>query len=145
MPTKFKNQKCEYDGMLFDSKFERDVYITLRQDDTIERVFCQVPFYLMPPVVVAYKRDGEKKRKKTVSQRLYKMDFVVLTTSGEWHAIEAKGIATDVWTLKRDLLIWQYLTCLKTWGLPTDIAPLRFLSQYTVIYQAKAREDFRAL
>ena len=139
MATKFKNKALTVGGETFDSNFEYNVYLSLLNDYAI--IYRQIPFYLMPPIVVGYHQDGEKPRKKVISQRKYIMDFVGVTANGLYVAIEAKGIATDVWTLKRDMLIWQYIVDRKTFQMPSGAQVT--LDEYQVIYQDKAQETFR--
>ena len=51
MKPKYRNQKCSFDGMTFDSKHERDRYcelLILQKAGKISDLRCQVPFRLVP-------------------------------------------------------------------------------------------------
>lgn len=136
-PNNRHGVKCYADGIEFASKFERDVYWQLSNEPDITHLYCQVPFEINSLCQVRLNN-----RKKTIGRRVYIMDFLALTTDGEWHAIEAKGVATATWSLKRDLFILQYIANrnqARFAGLVFEIA------QYSVIYQARKREDYRPL
>ena len=90
---KFNARKTEFNGRKFDSKHEASVAFELeaqKRAGEIRGYRCQVPFDL--------KVAGHKICTHVV-------DFVVTLNDGSQKILEAKGFATDVWRIKRNLFI----------------------------------------
>ena len=98
---KYKNVKCEYKGIKFDSLHERNHYMYLEQlqkDGKIYDLQCQVKFELQP----AFTFNGKKIRAVT-----YTADFTYYTPDGQIHIVDAKGMKTDVYKLKKKLMQYK--------------------------------------
>ena len=98
---KYKNVKCEYKGIKFDSIKERNYYIYLEQlqrDGKIHDLQCQVKFKLQPAFIF----KGKKIRAVT-----YTADFTYYTQDGQFHIVDTKGMKTDVYKLKKKLMMYQ--------------------------------------
>lgn len=96
---KYRNTKCEHDGIKFDSLKERAHWFRL-----VERLaageICdlelQVPFVIAEATVIA----GKKKR-----ARRYIADFVYFVTATGEHVVEdVKGMKTAMYEFKRHLM-----------------------------------------
>ena len=91
---KYKNVKTTLDGITFDSKKESARYAELRllaRSGLIQNLRLQVPYELIP------KQQGERAVK-------YIADFVY--TEGDETVVEdVKGIKTDVYRLKKKLML----------------------------------------
>ena len=91
---KYKNVKTTIDGITFDSKKESARYAELKllaRSGLIQNLRLQVPFELIP------KQDGERAVK-------YIADFVY-TENGETVVEDVKGVRTDVYRLKKKLML----------------------------------------
>ena len=92
--SKYKNVKTTIDGITFDSKKESARYAELKllaRSGLIQNLRLQVPFELIP------KQQGERAVK-------YIADFVY--TEGDETVVEdVKGIKTDVYRLKKKLML----------------------------------------
>ena len=92
--SKYKNVKTTLDGITFDSKKESARYAELRllaRSGLIQNLRLQVPYELIP------KQQGERAVK-------YIADFVY--TEGDETVVEdVKGIKTDVYRLKKKLML----------------------------------------
>ena len=92
--SKYKNVKTTIDGITFDSKKEATRYAELKllaRSGLIQNLRLQVPFELIP------KQDGERAVK-------YITDFVY-TENGETVVEDVKGIKTDVYKIKKKLML----------------------------------------
>lgn len=84
--AKYRNQKCELAGQVFDSRLERDVYRELSAAvlaGMLRGVARQVSFQL----------PGTRRR--------IRIDFMVTELDGRIRFVDAKGIETPAWSLKR--------------------------------------------
>ena len=91
---KYKNVKTVLDGITFDSKKEATRYAELKllaKSGLIQNLRLQVPFELIP------KQQGERAVK-------YIADFVY-TENGETVVEDVKGIKTDVYKIKKKLML----------------------------------------
>lgn len=100
--SKFKNRKTELDGILFDSKKEALRYADLKLLQNVGKITGlerQKVFELIP----AQKQNG-----KTIERACtYKADFVYW--ENERLVVEdVKGIKTDVYKIKRKLMLFRY-------------------------------------
>jgi len=101
--SKYQNKKIEVDGILFDSKKEAKVYgdlLLLKNQREIKDFQRQVVFELIPS---QYETINGKNKcvEKAVT---YRADFVVEHTDGETTVIDAKGMRTPLYVIKRKLM-----------------------------------------
>ena len=99
---KYKNKKCEYNGMTFDSMKERNYYIRLeylQKANEISDLHRQVEFVLI---------ETFKLGEKTYRKMKYIADFVYKDKNGKYHVIDAKGFRTKEYQLKKKLMAWKY-------------------------------------
>ncbi len=91
-PSKYRNKKTSLDGTLYDSGHEAqraaELQLMIKARQAI-KVFEQVPFPLP-------------------GGREYWADFVILWPDGRWTVEDAKGVRTDVYKIKRDLMRETY-------------------------------------
>lgn len=100
--SKYRNRKVVVDGIEFASKMEADYYCELRMKEMageVADIACQVPFVLQNGFSLP---DGKKVRKIT-----YIADFVVTYTDGHKEVVDVKGYKTEVYKLKKKLLLNQ--------------------------------------
>jgi hypothetical protein len=97
-PAKYRNTKCEQDGIKFDSQRERARWFELVQMQVrgeISDLQLQVPFVIAGPCVVAGKKRQARK---------YVADFVYVTAAGEKVVEDVKGMLTPMYQFKRHLM-----------------------------------------
>ncbi len=109
--NKYGNKKTEVDGILFDSKREALRWIELKYMERaglIKNLKRQVKFCLIPTI----EGEGRKVRQRAV---YYVADFEYWEKAGEKagdrdifkHVVEdAKGVRTDVYKIKKKLMLW---------------------------------------
>lgn len=100
--NKYRNKKCEYKGMTFDSIKERNYYIKLeylQKIGQISELKRQVEFTLI---------ETFKLEDKTYRKTKYIADFTYKDKNGKYHVVDTKGIKTDVYLLKKKLMAWKY-------------------------------------
>lgn len=100
--NKYHNNKCEADGIVFDSVLEKNYYCELkmrRMAGEIKDFELQVPFILQP----SFKRNG-----KTERAIKYIADFVVHYPDGHKQVVDTKGMRTEMFKLKRKMLLYKY-------------------------------------
>ena len=120
--SKYGNTKCQYMGIVFDSKHEmeryRDLYMMQRAGE-ITDLRTQVPYLLIPPqfddavaVELADLPAGEKKKKKKpqLLERKceYIADFVYRDSDGRLVVEDAKGVRTKEYLIKRKLMLYMH-------------------------------------
>ena len=96
--SKYGNRKVTYYGMTFDSKKEGERYLFLRSEQLAGRISdlrCQIPFEVIPKI-------GKERATKYIA------DFVYKDADGNTVVEDAKGYRTEVYRLKRKLMLWQY-------------------------------------
>ncbi len=97
--SKYRNQKTQINGITFDSKHEAQRYaelLLLQRAGEIQGLNRQVRFELIP------KQEGER-------ACYYVADFVYnVTATGEMVVEDAKGVKTDVYKIKRKLMLWVH-------------------------------------
>lgn len=99
---KYHAKKKEIDGLLFDSKKEADFYCELKMRKMVGEIKgfeLQVPFELQP----SFKHNG-----KTVRNIKYIADFVITYPDGKQVVVDVKGFKTDIYRLKKKLLLYRY-------------------------------------
>lgn len=104
MVSKYGNRKTWLDGILFDSRREagRWAELTLMQRaGEISELRRQVRFCLIPAIL----NDNGKTRQRAV---FYVADFVYRTRDGALVAEDAKGVRTDVYKIKKKLMLWRH-------------------------------------
>ncbi len=95
--SKYRNERCEHDGIKFDSKRERSRWFDLARQQSaglISDLALQVPFILADPVVI-----GGRKRPAL----RYVADFVY-TRDGKIVVEDVKGRITEGYRIKRHLM-----------------------------------------
>lgn len=99
---KYGNHRVNIEGMRFDSEAEFRRWNELRTMELcgeIKDLRRQVPFELIPNVK---KKDGHIVRKV-----VYFADFVY-KENGETVVEDVKGAVTDVYKIKKKLMLWRY-------------------------------------
>jgi hypothetical protein len=101
--SKYKNKKCIYNGIKFDSKKEMAYYIKLKmleEKGKIKKLELQKTYELQP----SFKVNDKTYRKIT-----YKADFSYITTEDDkLHIVDTKGFRTEVYKLKRKMFAYKY-------------------------------------
>ena len=92
---KYGNKAMEVGGHKFDSRKEARFFLQLQQDPTVKSIQTQVVFELIP------KQKGERACS-------YKADFVVEYHDGRTVVYDVKGMKTDVYRIKRKLMLWVH-------------------------------------
>lgn len=108
MNNKYKNNKVEYDGIIFDSKKEAQRYAELKlleRVGKIKNLKRQVPFTLIPKIL---DQNGK------VIQRAckYYADFVY-QLNGKLVVEDVKGVRTQVYKIKKKLMLYQHNIIIK--------------------------------
>ena len=104
--SKYRNEKTELDGIVFDSKREAQRYAELKQMERagiIHDLKRQERYELIPSI-----RENGKVVQRAVS---YIADFTYLDNDGTgWRKVveDSKGMRTDVYRLKKKLMRWRY-------------------------------------
>lgn len=107
--NKYRNKKCEVDGMVFDSKKEMQRYLELKALEkarVISGLKCQVEFLLIPeqrePDTIG-PRGGVHKGKLIERKVSYIADFVYVRDN-KLIVEDVKGIRVKEYILKRKLM-----------------------------------------
>jgi hypothetical protein len=103
MWNKYGAKKVVLDGIRFDSKKEAGMYQKLKlleMAGAISDLKLQVPFELIP---VQKDRQGKVIERKVT----YKADFTYWE-DGQYVVVDAKGVRTKEYILKRKLLLFRY-------------------------------------
>ena len=101
--SKFNAVKTEINGIKFDSKKEANYYLTLlalKEQGEIDNIKMQVEYLLQPSFT---RENGEK-----VKNIKYYADFVVMYKNGTVEVIDVKGLRTDVYKMKKKMLLDRY-------------------------------------
>lgn len=100
--NKLGNKKVEYDGVVFDSKMERDYYVYLRRLQDAGQI---IAIELQPTVELQpkFERGGKKYRAIT-----YKPDFHIHWADGRVEYVDVKGISTQQGELRRKMYLYRY-------------------------------------
>ena len=101
--NKYGNHKCQYKGIIFDSKKECEYFIyleSLEAQGEISELQRQVRFELQP----AFKHNG-----KTIRSINYVADFTFKDKDGQLHIVDTKGIKTEVYKLKKKMMQFKGL------------------------------------
>ncbi len=101
-PSKYHNKKTIVNGIIFDSKFEAEIYLqllALQNNGEISELKCQVSYQVHPKFT---DQSGVKHRAIK-----YIADFVFIE-NGRTVAVDAKGFKTAVFRLKEKLFRFCY-------------------------------------
>lgn len=109
-PSKYRNEKTEVDGIVFDSRKEANRYRELKlleKAGEISDLRLQVKFELVPAI---YEYGVCIPRAVCVQKAVtYIADFVYRDKmTGEEIVEDVKGMKTEVYKLKKKLLRWRY-------------------------------------
>ncbi len=125
-------RKTMYQGILFDSKLERDRYIYLLQkvkDGAISHLQIQKPFELIPTQERNDNIVPSISKTNNIRKTQYIADFTYLRTKDQkWIINDVKGRTMDVYKLKLKLIILNYCSG-KGW-------------QFLETYKDKKRNNF---
>ena len=101
--SKYKNDRTEIDGFKFDSKKEAEYYLILKDREKygeIRYLRLQYPVEIQPAFT---DKQGNKIRAIT-----YKADFYFYDVKLKaWRIIDVKGFKTEVYKLKKKLLLYK--------------------------------------
>ena len=100
MPNKLKNEKVVYNGIVFDSKAERDYYIyllSIKDKEGIVNIVLQPKLELLPK----FERFSIKYRAIT-----YSPDFLIEYDNGNKVYIDVKGFSTQQGIMRRKLFAY---------------------------------------
>lgn len=101
--SKFRAEKTEVDGIVFDSKLESRFYLHLKELTELGEV---LEFSLQPEFIL---QDKFKREGKTVQPIKYKSDFWVKWKDGREEIIDTKGTMLTVeFKLKRKMFWYRY-------------------------------------
>lgn len=96
--SKYKNKVCYYDGIKFDSEYERDYWIHLKREEAdgrISNLRRQVPYELIPAVweekIVHLKTKDKVVRHQVQRPTFYKADFVYTDADGNEVVVDTKS------------------------------------------------------
>lgn len=118
--AKYGNKKCQYNGIVFDSKHEMERYkelLLLQRAGEIEDLKLQERFELIPAqyelCVEIYKsgpHKGQTKRGKLLERPVeYVADFVYYDLKNGGLVVEdTKGMKTKEYIIKRKLMLYRY-------------------------------------
>ena len=102
--SKYRNRKTDVDGITFDSAREARRYAELKlleRGGYISNLQLQVPYELIPS---QRNIDG-----KVVAKAVrYIADFVYTDRAGQTVVEDAKGVLTDVYKLKKKLMLYVH-------------------------------------
>lgn len=102
MPSKYLNKVCFYDGIKFDSEYERDYWLHLKREESdgrISNLRRQVPYELIPEVwgerAKHYVRKEDKVERYRIQQATYYYaDFVYVDAEGKEVVVDTKSAYT---------------------------------------------------
>ena len=100
--NKYNANKSTLDGISFDSIKERDYYaqlLLLKKAGEVVSIELQPKFELQP----GFERNGKREQPIT-----YKADFKVSYADGHIEIVDTKGFKTDVYGIKRKMLLYRY-------------------------------------
>ena len=107
--SKYNNKKIVIDGIKFDSKYESEYYLYLKEkkeNGEIKDFGLQQKFELQPK----FKKDGKSYRAIT-----YTVDFAIYKWNGEVVYIDVKGYSTQQGELRKKLFDYKYQDKILIW------------------------------
>lgn len=113
---KYNNRKTVIDGITFDSAAEADYYCQLKllmAGGVVKDFTRQTVIEILPPTLCEKVRDGKRLvyrpgKKNKESHVKYIADFVVEYADGHTEVVDVKGVKTDVYNLKRKMLLAKW-------------------------------------
>lgn len=113
--SKYKNKPVFYDGVWFDSQYERDYWIHLKREEADGRITNlrrQVPYELIPEVWgerVKHLKTKDKVERYRIQQAThYYADFVYTDADGKEVVVDTKGEYTRTladYRLKKKMML----------------------------------------
>lgn len=106
---KYQNRKVNVKGIDFDSKLESNIYLKILEFSKS----YDFKYRLQPGYVLVQPFDVKGNKYRAIT---YKADFE-LEINGQVFTIDAKGIETDVFKLKKKLFAYMYgreIICIKS-------------------------------
>lgn len=113
--SKYRNKVCYYEGIKFDSEYERDYWIHLKQDEAEGRISDlrrQVPYELIPEVWgerVKHLKTKDKVERYRIQQAThYYADFVYADADGKEVVVDTKSEYTRTladYRLKKKMML----------------------------------------
>lgn len=99
---KYRNKKCEVNGIVFDSKKEMQYYGNLLMSKRAGEI---KDFELQPSFVLqeGFNKDGVRHRPIT-----YKADFKIIHNDGKIEIVDVKGFKTEVFKIKMKLFEYKF-------------------------------------
>lgn len=101
---KYGNDKVELDGYKFDSKKEARYYQELKllqRGGVVKSFELQVAYILQD----GFRHKSCRRQQEAIT---YVADFVVHYTDGHTEVIDVKGYKTEVYKIKKKLLLYRY-------------------------------------
>jgi hypothetical protein len=114
--SKYRNKKVELDGHIFDSRKEAAVYAELKacqKTGEIDKFEMQKRYELIPAQYAMKDVNGKQRRTCVERAITYLADFVVYYPDGEISVIDAKGMKTDIYRIKRKLMLMVHGLAIK--------------------------------
>jgi hypothetical protein len=99
---KYGNRKTVVDGITFDSQWESEVYMILKD---MKRCGEIADFERQVPYVL---QDGYEAGRRKILPIIHKVDFKVVLNNGGVELIEAKGFETETYKIKRKMFESRY-------------------------------------
>lgn len=117
--TKYKNEKVRIEGQTFDSKREANRYLELRMLErvgAISNLKRQVKYVLIPAqreptkeIITRGKYRGTYKQGRVIERECaYIADFEYTDKEGNLIVEDCKGVRTEVYKIKRKLMLYKY-------------------------------------
>jgi hypothetical protein len=114
--SKYRNKKVEIDGIVFDSQKEAAVYSELKTCQRTGEVdkFEMQKRYELIPAQYGMKNVKGKLVKRCIERAItYLADFVVYFSDGEVSVIDCKGWKTEVYRIKKKLMLMTHKISIK--------------------------------
>lgn len=102
--NKYGAKKVELDGHIFDSKKEAWKYSELK---LLKRA-GEIQDFTLQPIFLLQEGFKDTRSGKTERPIIYKADFKVTLLDGREQIIDTKGHRTDVYKMKRKMLLKKY-------------------------------------
>ena len=112
--SKYHAKKTTIDGITFDSKHEAEIYIQLRQKEKLGLIHdlqLQVEFELIPAqrAPSTFTKRGKEKLGKVKERKCsYYADFCYKDADDNWRVLDAKGVRTESYKIKKKLMLWVH-------------------------------------
>jgi hypothetical protein len=107
--AKYNNKKTVVKGITFDSKLESEIYLKILE---LEKTY-PFAYELQPEYILLDKFNVDGKPYQKV---VYRGDFNIVI-HGKFYTIDAKGVETPVFKLKKKLFVQKYrrpIICIKS-------------------------------